>query len=415
MRLQDLSHVHTAGNAQRVEHDFYGSSVCQVRHVLFRQDARDHALVSVASGHLVTHAELALHGDVHLDQLDHARRQLVTLLQLGDLLVGDLAQNINLARGHLFDLVNLLVYPRVLVGILDALEVAGGDALDGFPVKHRPLGEQALVGALVMEVGLHLFAAQNAFQALETLIGKDSDLVRQVLLQALDLPGLNGFRALVLLLTLAGEDLYVHHRALDARRAGEGGVADVAGLLTEDGAQKFLFRRELSFTLGRYLAHHDVTLLYGSADADDAALIQIAQRRLAHIGNIASDFFRPQLGVAGLNLELLDVNGSVIVVFNHLLGNQDGVFKVVTAPGHEGHQHVASQRQLAMVCAGTVSDDLAFQHPVALLHDGLLVDAGVLVGALELGELINVATNFARKLSGMVLAFDANDDAFGIN
>ena len=48
-------------------------------------------------------------------------------------------------------------------------------------------------------------------------------------------------------------------------------------------------------------------------------------------------------------------------------------------------------------------------------HDRLLVDASVLVGPLELGELINVAAHFARKLSGMVLAFDADDDALRVD
>src|SRR5271165_4317741 len=40
--------------------------VLEVRHVLFGQDAGDNALVAVAPGHLVADAQLALHGDVHL-------------------------------------------------------------------------------------------------------------------------------------------------------------------------------------------------------------------------------------------------------------------------------------------------------------------------------------------------------------
>ncbi len=87
--------------------------------------------------------------------------------------------------------------------------------------------------------------------------------------------------------------------------------------------------------------------LHGRADADDAALVEIAQRAFADVGNVARDFFRPQLGVARLDLELLDVDGGVIVLLHHLLRNQDRVLEVVAAPGHEGHQHVASQRQLA--------------------------------------------------------------------
>ncbi len=49
------------------------------------------------------------------------------------------------------------------------------------------------------------------------------------------------------------------------------------------------------------------------------------------------------------------------------------------------------------------------------MHDGLLVDAGVLVGALELGQRVDVRADFTRKLAFMRGAFDADDDAFGID
>ena len=105
----------------------------------------------------------------------------------------------------------------------------------------------------------------------------------------------------------------------------------------------------------------------------------------------------------------------VVILFHQLFGDQDRVFEVVAAPRHEGDQDVASQRQLAMIGAGTVGDDLSLRDPLALQHNRLLVDAGVLVGALELGELVNVAAHLARKLSGMMLAFDAHDDALGVD
>ncbi len=81
----------------------------------------------------------------------------------------------------------------------------------------------------------------------------------------------DGLGALVLFLALAGEDLHVHDHALDARRAVERSVANVAGLFAEDGAQQFFFRRELGLALGRDLADQDVALLDRGADADHAA------------------------------------------------------------------------------------------------------------------------------------------------
>ena len=49
------------------------------------------------------------------------------------------------------------------------------------------------------------------------------------------------------------------------------------------------------------------------------------------------------------------------------------------------------------------------------MDDRLLVDAGVLVRALELRELVDVRADFARHLAFMSGAFDAHDDAFGVD
>ena len=94
------------------------------------------------------------------------------------------------------------------------------------------------------------------------------------------------------------------------------------------------------------------------ADADDAALVEIAQRVLADVGDVAGDLFRPELGVAGFDLELLDVDGGVVVVADQLFGDEDRVLEVVTAPRHEGDEHVTAEAELALLRAGTVGDDL---------------------------------------------------------
>ena len=182
VRLQNLADVHTRRHAQRVQDDLHRSAVGQVRHVLLGQDARDDALVAVASGHLVAHRQLALHGDVHLHHLDDARRKLVALLHLADLVVGDLAQHVDLARGHLLDLVDLLVHARVLVRVTNALQVARADQLDGVAVQDVALGEQLLVSALVVQVAEHLLRPKNSFQPLQPLVGKNADFVGQVAL-----------------------------------------------------------------------------------------------------------------------------------------------------------------------------------------------------------------------------------------
>src|SRR4029077_2996927 len=54
-------------------------------------------------------------------------------------------------------------------------------------------------------------------------------------------------------------------------------------------------------------------------------------------------------------------------------------------------------------------------HALTLLNHRFLIDACVLVRALELGELIDVAAHLARQLRGMVLAFHTHDDALGVD
>ena len=112
--LENLADVHTRRNAERVEHDLHRRAVRQIRHVLFRQDARDDALVAVAAGHLVADRQLALHRDVDLDQLDDARRQLVAAADLLLLLLELVPDDFDLALGALLELAQVVLEPRIV-------------------------------------------------------------------------------------------------------------------------------------------------------------------------------------------------------------------------------------------------------------------------------------------------------------
>ena len=72
MRFEHLADIHTARHAKRIEHDLHRRSVREERHVFFRHDPRDNALVAVAPSHLVANAEFAFAGDENLDLLDDA-------------------------------------------------------------------------------------------------------------------------------------------------------------------------------------------------------------------------------------------------------------------------------------------------------------------------------------------------------
>ena len=119
--LQDLPDVHARRHAERVQHDVDRRAVRQVRHVRLGQDPRDDALVPVAAGHLVADRELALHGDVDLDHLDDARRELVALLQQLDPLGVDPVQDLDLRVLPAEDHRDLL--GRLLVLQLQALQL----------------------------------------------------------------------------------------------------------------------------------------------------------------------------------------------------------------------------------------------------------------------------------------------------
>src|SRR5216684_4217636 len=393
VRLENLADVHTRRNAKRVENDLDGSAVGHIGHVFLRHDAGNDALVAVAAGHFVADGKLALHGDIDLDQLDDTRRQLVALLELILALLGDLAEHIDLPRGHLLDFL---------------------DFFDDLARQLGAFGQQSLVGLLVVQVGLKNLAAEQIVQALEVLIREDADFVGEVFLQLENLRGFDGLVALVLFSALAGEDLDVHDGALDARRAIERSVAHVAGLFAEDGAQQFFFRRKRGFAFGRDLADKNVAGLHHRADADHTAFVEVAKEGLADVGNVARDFLGAEFGVARFDFVLLDVNRSVIVVLHQFFADQDGVFEVVAAPREKRHEDVAPQGQLAALGARAVGQHLALFHAVAHAHERLLADAGVLVRTLELDELIDVRTHFAAEHAG-VIGLHAHDDALGVH
>src|SRR6185295_10814389 len=138
------------------------------------------------------------------------------------------------------------------------------------------------------------------------------------------------------------------------------------------------------------------------------------QKRLADVWNIASDFLRAKLGVARFDLEFFDMNRSVVVVFDETLRNEDRVFKVVTAPRHEGDEHIAAERQFPLIRARTIRQHLPFQNAVALADDRLLIDAGVLVGSLEFRQRVDIGADFARKVT-VFRRLDAYDNSLGID
>ena len=74
------------------------------------------------------------------------------------------------------------------------------------------------------------------------------------------------------------------------------------------------------------------------------------------------------------------------VVFDEALRQDDGVFVVVPFPWHEGHEQVLAQCQVTVVGRRTVSEQGALLNLLTFVNTNLLVDTGVLVRAVELGQ-----------------------------
>ena len=161
-------------------------------------------------------------------------------------------------------------------------------------------------------------------------------------------------------------------------------VADLARLLLEDRADQLLLGGQLGLALGRDLADEQVAGADLGADADDAAVVEVAQRLLRAVRDVAGDLLVAELGRAGVDLVLLDVDRGELVVLDQALREDDRVLEVVALPGHEGDHQVLAERHLAVVGRGAVGEQVALLDLVADADHRLLVDQRALVGALEL-------------------------------
>src|SRR5690606_32024301 len=139
---------------------------------------------------------------------------------------------------------------------------------------------------------------------------------------------------------------------------------------------------------------------------------QLVQRSFPDVRDVRGDFLWPQLGITGYAGQFLDMDGGEAIFLDHTLGEQDGVFEVVTVPRHERDAHVLTQRQFTHVGGRAISQDVAAGNLVTFTHQRTLVDAGVLVGAGVFGQVVDVDTGFA---SFYFVIVDAHHHTAGID
>ena len=113
VRFKDLTDVHSAWYAERVEDHVNRCAVLKERHVLLVDDLRDHTLVAVAAGELVAFGDFALLGDEDADQVVDAGLKLVLVLTREGLNVDDdAALTVRHLQRRVADLARLLLEDR---------------------------------------------------------------------------------------------------------------------------------------------------------------------------------------------------------------------------------------------------------------------------------------------------------------
>ena len=114
----------------------------------------------------------------------------------------------------------------------------------------------------------------------------------------------DGLGALVALDAFAGE----HLTSMTVPAIPDGTRSEVSFTskpFAEDGAQQLFFRRQLGFALRRDLADQHVAGFDFGADVNDAGIVQTGKLGFAEGGDIAGDFLRSELGVAGDDRQFL--------------------------------------------------------------------------------------------------------------
>ena len=235
---------------------------------------------------------------------------------------------------------------------------------------------------------------QCGAQALECCTFNDTELFVQVLANFVQLGFFNRQCTSVTLNAVASENLNVNDSAFGTSRHTQGSVFNVAGFFTEDCAQQLLFWSQLRLTFRCHFTNQNVAWADFSTHVNDTGLIQFIQRSFAHVRDVCSDFFWTKLGVTSHTGQFLNVDRGETVFLNYTFRQTDGVFEVEAVPCHEGNTHVLTQSQLTHVGGRAISHDVATLNPITFANQRTLVDAGVLVRACVLGQVVDVDTGF---------------------
>ena len=214
MGFQDLSHVHTRGNSQRIKHYFHRSSIGKVGHILFRHNPGDDSLIAMASGHLIAHGKLPFHGHINFNHLDDSRQEFIPFFHSAQSLLVQGAKNLDLTVCPGFD------FRELLFGLFP-LDANLSEFLVAESSQSLAVQPSAFFGNHILGRIRHLFygglSGQNVDNALAIFFPQNPDFIFQVLPQTLDFLLLDFQGPCVFGNTLTREDLDIDHGALNTR------------------------------------------------------------------------------------------------------------------------------------------------------------------------------------------------------
>ncbi len=121
--------------------------------------------------------------------------------------------------------------------------------------------------------------------------------------------------------------------------------------------------------------------------------------------------------MTGLDFVFFNVNTGVNIVHHQAFTNQDRVFVVVAFPRHIGDENILTEGQFSPFSGRAIGEDLPRYDGLILIHQGPLIEAGVLVGALIFLDFVFhfIGESLGSGFFFFVAPVDPNPDALGIH
>src|SRR5690606_8183952 len=334
---------------QGVDDDINRLTVFVIRHIFNRHNDGDNPFVTMTSRHFVARLDAAFDGKINLDDFQYTWCQIITGRQLAFFIFKTFIKNLAALSQLLFGAIDLLIKRLVRHTQFEPLIFIQ-------TIEYRVSQGFAFLNAFA---GNDFLTQQRSTQTLKRSGFHDAVFFVQVFTHFIELGLLNFQTTLIFFQTITGKDLYVDNGTFGARRNTQSGVFYIGRLFTEDSAQQFFFWSQLGFTFSCQLTNQNIANTYFCADTNNTRFIQLAQRTFRDVGDIRGNFFTAQLGITCDTRQFLNMDSGETIFLHHTLRNQNGVFEVVTVPGHKCDAHVLTQSQLTHIDRRTVGKNIA--------------------------------------------------------